>query len=92
MMVMAIVLCVLYALQCFIATCIDPSGAAFAGNTDNAFYAVAKMAAGPWLMIVCAVGVALAQACSPLLRSRIPSPSSCLPWPMAAACRSSWPR
>ena len=61
MMVMAIVLCVLYALQCFIATCIDPSGAAFAGNTDNAFYAVAKMAAGPWLMIVCAVGVALAQ-------------------------------
>ena len=61
MMVMAILLCVLYALQCFIATCIDPSGAAFAGNTDNAFYAVAKMAAGPWLMIVCAVGVALAQ-------------------------------
>ncbi len=62
MMVMAILLCVLYALQCFIATCIDPSGAAFAGNTDNAFpYAVAKMAAGPWLMVVCAVGVALAQ-------------------------------
>ncbi len=61
MMVMAIVLCVLYAAQCFIATCIDPSGAAFAGDTDNAFYLVAKMAAGPWLMIVCAVGVALAQ-------------------------------
>lgn len=61
MMVMAILLCVLYALQCFIATCIDPSGAAFAGDTDNAFYAVAKMAAGPWLMVVCAVGVALAQ-------------------------------
>ncbi len=61
MMVMAILLCVLYVLQCFIATCIDPSGAAFAGNTDNAFYVVAKMAAGPWLMIVCAVGVALAQ-------------------------------
>lgn len=61
MMVMAILLCVLYVLQCFIATCIDPSGAAFAGNTDNAFYAVAKMAAGPWLMILCAVGVALAQ-------------------------------
>ncbi len=61
MMVMAIVLCVLYVLQCFIATSIDPSGAAFAGNTDNAFYVVAKMAAGPWLMVVCAVGVALAQ-------------------------------
>lgn len=61
MMIMAILLCILYVLQCFIATCIDPSGAAFAGNTDNAFYAVAKIAAGPWLMIVCAVGVALAQ-------------------------------
>ncbi len=61
MMVMAVLLCVLYVMQCFIATCIDPSGAAFAGNTDNAFYVVAKMAAGPWLMIVCAVGVALAQ-------------------------------
>ena len=53
MMVMAVLLCVLYVMQCFIATCIDPSGAAFAGNTDNAFYVVAKMAAGPWLMIVC---------------------------------------
>lgn len=61
MLVMAIVLCVLYVAQCFIATCIDPSGAAFQGDTDNAFYAVAKLAAGPWLMIVCAVGVALAQ-------------------------------
>ncbi len=61
MMVMAVLLCVLYVLQCFIATSIDPSGAAFAGNTDNAFYLVAKVAAGPWLMILCAVGVALAQ-------------------------------
>lgn len=61
MMVMAITLCVLYVLQCFIATCIDPSGAAFKDNTDNAFYVVAKLAAGPWLMILCAVGVALAQ-------------------------------
>ncbi len=61
MMIMAILLCVLYVLQCFIATCIDPSGAAFAHNTNNAFYAVAQLAAGPWLMIVCAVGVALAQ-------------------------------
>lgn len=61
MMIMALVLCVLYVAQCFIATCIDPSGAAFKGDTDNAFYAVAKLAAGPWLMVVCAVGVALAQ-------------------------------
>ena len=61
MMVMAVLLCVLYVLQCFIATSIDPSGAAFAGNTDNAFYVVARIAAGPWLMVLCAVGVALAQ-------------------------------
>ncbi|THG35980.1 APC family permease [Adlercreutzia caecimuris] len=61
MMVMAIILCVLYVAQCFIATCVDPTGAGFAGDTDNAFYAVAKMAAGPWLMILCAVGVAVAQ-------------------------------
>lgn len=61
MLVMAIVLCVLYVAQCFIATCVDPTGAGFAGDTDNAFYVVAKMAAGPWLMVLCAVGVALAQ-------------------------------
>lgn len=61
MLIMAIVLCVLYVAQCFIATCIDPSGSAFTGDTDNAFYAVAKLAAGPWLMVLCAVGVALAQ-------------------------------
>ncbi|MCI9129664.1 MAG: APC family permease [Eggerthellaceae bacterium] len=61
MLIMSIVLCVLYVAQCFIATCVDPSGAAFQGDTDNAFYAVAKLAAGPWLMVICAVGVALAQ-------------------------------
>lgn len=61
MLIMAIILCVLYVLQMFVAACIDPSGAAFKGNTDNAFYIVAKLAGGPWLMILCAVGVALAQ-------------------------------
>lgn len=61
MMVMALVLCVLYVAQCFIATCINPSGANFANNTDNAFYVVARMITGPWLAILCAVGVALAQ-------------------------------
>ena len=61
MMIMAIVLCVLYALQMFIATAIDPSGEAFKDNPNNAFYIVAQIAAGPWLSIVCAVGVALAQ-------------------------------
>ena len=52
------------ALQSFIATCIDPSGAAFAGNADNAFYAVAKMAAGPWLMIASARAWLWPRACS----------------------------
>lgn len=61
MMVMAIILCVLYVAQMFVATGIDPSGQAFADNTDNAFYTVARLAAGPWLAILCAVGVALAQ-------------------------------
>ncbi|MEE0705525.1 MAG: APC family permease [Adlercreutzia sp.] len=61
MMVMAIVLCVLYVAQMYVAACIDPTGANFANNTDNAFYVVARMITGPWLAILCAVGVALAQ-------------------------------
>lgn len=61
MMIMVFVLAALYALQCFIATCVDPTGAAFADNTDNAFYVIARLVAGPWLSILCAVGVALAQ-------------------------------
>lgn len=61
MMVMAVILCVLYIAQMFVATGTDPTGQAFANDTDNAFYAVAKLAAGPWLSILCAIGVALAQ-------------------------------
>ncbi len=61
MMIMAVVLCVLYALQCYIATCIDPTGANFETDTNNAFYIVAKMITGPWLSVLCAVGVALSQ-------------------------------
>ena len=58
---MVIILCVLYVAQCYIATCIDPTGANFVNNSDNAFYIVARMAAGPWLSILCALGVALSQ-------------------------------
>lgn len=61
MMIMVFMLAALYALQCFIATCVDPTGAAFADNSDNAFYVIARMVAGPWLSVLCAVGVALAQ-------------------------------
>ena len=61
MLIMVIVLCVLYVAQCYIATCINPTGSSFAGNSDNAFYIVARIITGPWLSIMCAVGVALAQ-------------------------------
>ena len=61
MLIMVIVLCVLYFAQCYIATCIDPTGASFKDNSDNAFYNVAKLITGPWLSILCALGVALAQ-------------------------------
>ncbi len=61
MMIMALILVVLFAGQCFIATCIDPSGASFAHDADNGFYIVAQIVAGPWLAIACAVAVALSQ-------------------------------
>lgn len=61
MMIMALILVVLFAGQCFIATCIDPTCAVFAGDPDNGFYLVAQMIAGPWLSIACAVAVALSQ-------------------------------
>ncbi|MBD5560105.1 MAG: APC family permease [Clostridia bacterium] len=61
MMIMALILLVLFAGQCYIATCIDPSGSSFAHNTNNGFYEVAKMVGGQWLSVLCAVAVALAQ-------------------------------
>ena len=61
MMIMALILVVLFAGQCFMATCIDPTGASFAHDPDNAFYIVAQMAGGPMLALVCAVAVALSQ-------------------------------
>ncbi len=61
MMIMALILVVLFAGQCFIATCIDPSGTSFANDPNNGFYVVAQMAGGPLLALVCAVAVALSQ-------------------------------
>ncbi len=61
MMIMAVMLLVLFAGQCYIATCIDPTGAVFANNPDNGFYIVAQMISGPWLAVLCAVAVALSQ-------------------------------
>ncbi|MCI8468560.1 MAG: APC family permease [Eggerthellaceae bacterium] len=61
MMIMILLLGGMFVAMCFVATCIDPTGKVFAGNEDNGFYLVAQMAAGPWLGILCAVAVALAQ-------------------------------
>lgn len=61
MMIMSIILLVLFTLQCYLATCVDPSGENFKSNADNGFYIVAQMAGGKWLSIACAVAVALAQ-------------------------------
>ena len=61
MMIMALLLVVLFAGQCYIATCIDPTGAVFASDPDNGFYLVAQMVAGPWLAVLCAIAVALSQ-------------------------------
>ncbi|MCI8451548.1 MAG: APC family permease [Eggerthellaceae bacterium] len=61
MMIMILLLGAMFVLTCFVATCVDPTGAVFAGNEDNGFYLVAQMVAGPWLGILCAVAVALAQ-------------------------------
>jgi len=47
-------------LQTYIAGCISPDGAAFAGDSGNAFYLVAQVVGGRWLYIVCAVATALA--------------------------------
>ncbi len=61
MLIMALILVVLFAGQCYLATCIDPTGASFANDPDNGFYVVAQMVAGPWLAILCAIAVALSQ-------------------------------
>lgn len=61
MMIMALILVTLFALQCYVATCIDPSGSNFKSDADNGFYVVAKMITSPWLSVACAVMVALSQ-------------------------------
>lgn len=61
MLIMALILVVLFAGQCYLATCIDPTGASFAHDPNNGFYLVAQIVGGPWLAIACAVTVALSQ-------------------------------
>lgn len=61
MMIMSIVLVILFCMQCYLATCVDPTGSNFKDNVDNGFYITAQMAGGKWLSVVCALAVALAQ-------------------------------
>ena len=61
MIIMILLLGGLFVATCYVATCIDPTGQIFAHNENNGFYLVAQHVAGPWLGIVCAVAVALAQ-------------------------------
>lgn len=61
MLIMVVILVIIFALTCYIATCIDPSGAICRGNEDNGFYLIAELVGGTWFGVVCAVAVALAQ-------------------------------
>ncbi len=61
MLIMVIVLVIIFALTCYIATCIDPSGAICRSNETNGFYLIAELVGGTWFGVVCAVAVALAQ-------------------------------
>ena len=49
----------LFVLQTYIAGCISPDGAVFAGHQSDAFYLVAQLVGGRWLYIVCALATAL---------------------------------
>ena len=60
MMASLVIVGALFVLQTYIAGCISPDGAAFAGDSGNAFYLVAQVVGGRWLYIVCAVATALA--------------------------------
>ena len=61
MLIMVLLLGFLFALQCYVATCVDPSGKLFAGDETNGFYLIARLIAGPWLELVCVLAVALSQ-------------------------------
>jgi len=46
--------------QTYVAACIDPTGASFANDPDNAFYIVAEIAGGKFLYALCALATAIA--------------------------------
>lgn len=49
MMASLVIVGALFVLQTYIAGCISPDGAAFAGDSGNAFYLVAQVVGGRWL-------------------------------------------
>ena len=49
----------LFMLQTYVAGCLDPTGASFADDPDNAFYLVAQIAGGNFLYALCAVATAI---------------------------------
>lgn len=61
MLVMVVILVVLFAATCYVATCIDPSGEICRENESGGFYLIAEMVGGKWFGELCAVAVALAQ-------------------------------
>lgn len=61
MMIMVIILAALFALTCYIATCVDPTGALCRSDETNGFYLIAELVGGTWFGQLCALAVALAQ-------------------------------
>lgn len=92
MMASLVIVGALFVLQTYIAGCISPDGAAFAGDSGNAFYLVAQVVGGRWLYIVCAVATALAWESSRRWPLRRPCRGYFSPWGVPAGCRSRWPR
>lgn len=61
MMIMVIILALIFMSTCFIATCVDPTGAICRANETNGFYQIAELVGGKWFGELCAISVALAQ-------------------------------
>ena len=60
MLISVFVLGAIFAVLCFVATCVDPTGQAFAHNPNNGFYILAQLVGGSWFGVLCALAVAIA--------------------------------
>lgn len=60
MLITLLVLGAMFIGTCYLACCVDPTGACFAKDANNGFYLVAEKCGGEWLGVVCAVTNALA--------------------------------